>query len=103
MPLSEDPLTTNRFELIPGLESLSMVPLDNGKSLPYEASFYITIAPVSSNRTTVIVRTTSCSLLDGQEPGIHGGWANHYRTVEPIQQEEDNVLAAISKELSKPK
>ncbi len=96
-------VVTNGFELLHGLQVASTVPLDNGKSLPYDADFYITVGPGSSNRTTVTVRTIHATVRDGEEPGIHGGWAIHQRAVTPVQREEDNVLTAISDQLKKRK
>ncbi|HWH69920.1 MAG TPA: hypothetical protein VNT26_11070 [Candidatus Sulfotelmatobacter sp.] len=96
-------VVTNGFELLHGLQAASTVPLDNGKSLPYDADFYITIEPGPSNRTTVTVRTVDATVRDGQELGSHGGWAIHRRRVTPVQREEDNVLTAISDQLKKRK
>ena len=96
-------VVTNGFELLHGLQVASTVPLENGKSLPYDADFYITVGPGPSNRTTVTVRTIHATLRDGQEQGIHGGWAIHQRAVTPVQREEDNVLTAISDQLKKRK
>ena len=70
------------------------------RRLPYIAYFHIVAVPNDTNGTTVTVRTVLAEVIDGREPGIHGGWANHHRKVPPIRQEEENVLAAIAKELS---
>ena len=96
-------VVTNGFELLHGLQVASTVPLDNGKSLPYDADFYITVRAGPSNRTTVTVRTIHATVRDGEEPGIHGGWAIHPRAVTPVQREEDNVITAISDRLKKGK
>jgi hypothetical protein len=94
-------VVTNGFELLHGLQAASTVPLDNGKSLPYDADFYITTGPGPSNQTTVTVRTIHATVRDGQETGVHGGWAIHQRSVTPVQREEDAVLAAISDQLKR--
>ena len=96
-------VVTNGFQLLPGMEALCVVPVDNGKSLPYDATFYITIAPAPSNRTTVLVRTTTASLRDGVYSDIHSSQAIRFRPVKPLQREEDNVLTVISEQLSKVK
>ena len=103
-PLTVAPgkIVTNGFELLHGLKPASTVPLDNGRSLPYEADFYITVGPGFSNRTTITVRTIRATVLDGEETGIHGGWAIHERPVRPVQREEDAVLT-VSDQLKKPK
>lgn len=72
------------------------ISLDNGRTAPYLAHFYIEAHPVDTNRTKVIVYTIYSQVLDGQEVGVHGGWANHYRDIAPLRQEEENILAQIA-------
>jgi hypothetical protein len=48
-----------------------------------------------------VIKTISATIIDGQETGIHGGWANHEREVPGVIQEEENVLNAISAECKK--
>ena len=57
---------------------------------------------LDTDRTKVTVRTISSEVIDGKEIfNVHGGTANHYRTVPPVRQEEENVLMAILEELAK--
>jgi hypothetical protein len=78
---------------------ITNVPLTSGATVPYWCAFYITIVPVDHNRSSVNVRSIKPSVADGQEPGVHGGWARHSRDVSPIRQEEENVISAIAGEL----
>ena len=76
--------------------TITNVVLDNGRVLPYLASFYIETEPVTTSRTKVTVRTISSGVPDGQETGIHGGVAGHVRNIAPLRQEEENILTQIS-------
>ena len=96
---------TNGFVLAPLLSasgSITNISIDRAgkKRVPYVGYFHILVAPVTTNRTIVTVRTVRSEVIDGREPSVHGGWANHYRKVPPIRQEEENVLLAIAEELS---
>ena len=96
---------TNGFVLMPfsGDGSIGTIPLATGKTVRYCADFYITTKPASSNQTIVTVHTARAGVLDGQETGIHGGLANHYRDIPPVRREEENVLTAIAEELKREK
>ena len=76
--------------------TITNVALDNGQVAPYRASFYVETTPAGTNHTKVTVYTIGSRVLDGQEPGVHGGWANHYRDIPPLRQEEENILAQIA-------
>ena len=96
---------TNGFVLAPILNasgSITNVPIDRAgkKRVPYVGYFHILVAPVATNQTVVTVRTVLSEVIDGKEISVHGGWANHYRKVPPIRQEEQDVLLAIAEELS---
>jgi len=94
----------NSFELRAMHEPIAKVPLDIARTkwVPYIADFQITLKPLNSNQTKIIVQTLYSEVLDGKEPGVHTEWANHYRSVPPVRQEEENVLAAIEKALESP-
>ena len=92
---------TNGLVLFPIMGDIASVPLTSGVTVPYWCAFYITIAPVDRDHSTVTVRSIKSSVADGQEPGIHGGWARHSREVPPIRQEEESVISAIAGELLK--
>ena len=99
---------TNGFVLAPLLSasgSITNIPIDpaGNKRVPYVGYFHILVAPVATNRTMVSVRTVLSEVIDGRELSVHGGWANHYRKVPPIRQDEENVLLAIAEELSRAK
>jgi hypothetical protein len=85
------------------LGAITNVVLDNGRVLPYFASFYVETEPVSENRTKVTVRTISSGVPDGRETGVHGGVAGHVRNIAPLRQEEENVLIQILAYLEVPK
>ena len=91
---------TNGFVLSPS-EPIANVPLHGGsiKVVPYIAYFNITTRPVTPSNTMVTIRTFLPKVVDGEEPGIHGGWARHERDVLPIKAEEENVLNAVSNAL----
>ena len=97
--------STNGFVLEPfGVPpSITNVPLDHvgNRKVPYVAYFHFEISPLGTSRTKVTVRTISSGVIDGKEISVHGGWANHYRKVPPIRQEEENLLLAIAEELSR--
>jgi len=98
--------STNGFVLEPvGVPaSITNVPLDRlGKQrVPYVAYFHVEITVLDTDQTKVTVRTISSEVIDGKEIfSVHGGTANHYRTVPPVRQEEENVLMAILEELAK--
>jgi len=88
---------TNGFALSPS-EPIANVPLRGGspKTVPYIAYFNVTTKPVNESNTAVIVRTIFPKVIDGQETGVHGGWANNERDVPPVKVEEENVVVAIS-------
>ncbi len=95
---------TNGHVLRPLMVStITNVLLSSGLSAPYSPFFHIRITPENTNQTKVIVRTVSAEVIDGQEMGVHGGWASHTRKVTPVRQEEENVLNAIAEELNKEK
>lgn len=79
---------TNGFLLQPGIFS------------PYRAYFHIVVVPLASNLTQVTVRTIKAEAVSGREPGVHGGWAFHFKTIRPIPEEEEKVEAAIAAELT---
>ncbi len=88
------------FTLEPTLSvdgAITTIPVRGARSttLPYVAYFSICCAATGNDHSKVTVRTTRSEVIDGKEPGLHGGWANHYRKVPPVQREEDNVLGAI--------
>ncbi len=67
--------------------------------LPYRAYFYIGLTSTGTNATMVTVRTIQAEVIDGKEPGVHEGWAMHFRKIPPVRQEEENILEAITAEL----
>jgi hypothetical protein len=73
--------------------------LDTGISVPYYPFFHIFQMQLSAMRTKVTVRTVWATVVDGQEIGVHGGWANHNRDVPPVRSEETNVLSKIAAQL----
>lgn len=73
--------------------------LQPGPGSPYQGYFHIVITPTVSNRTAVTVRTVKAEALAGKEPGVHGGWAFHFRRISPIPKEETNVLSAVQAQL----
>ena len=79
--------------------AITNIPLGSGKVTPYFPYFYITISQLESNKINVSVRTVLAQIIDGRETGVHGGWANHYRSVPPVRQEEENILTVISNQL----
>jgi hypothetical protein len=83
--------------------AITNVALDNGRVLPYVASFYVETEPVSTGHTKVTVRTISSGVPDGRETGVHGGVAGHIRNIPPLRQEEENILTQISAYLEVPK
>jgi hypothetical protein len=91
---------TNGFALSPS-EPIANVPLRGGsaKTVPYIAYFNIATKRLDASNTTVTVRTISPAVIDGEETGVHGGWARHERDVPPVKAEEENVLNAISNAL----
>jgi hypothetical protein len=96
---------SNGFALEPALSvdgSITNLPAGMlmKKSVPYVAYFHIVTTPLGTDATSVTVRTILAEVIDGKEPGVHGGWANHYRKVHPMRQEEENVLAAVAEQLS---
>ena len=92
---------TNGFVLFPLIGPIASVPLQGQTqvSVPYTACFNITTKALDSSNTTVTVRTIYAKVIDGEEVGVHGGWANHERDVPPVKDEEENVLNAISNAL----
>ena len=89
---------TNEWQLFTGTLPLATVP--RGKKLvPYFAQFDITASPISTNRCKLVVITTSSWVHDGREIGIHGGWAAHAVDVDPVPQEETNLLKQIEAHL----
>jgi hypothetical protein len=38
-------------------------------------------------------------VVDGKEPGVHGGWALNFKKIPPNRLEEENVLNAIAKNI----
>ncbi len=80
--------------------AITNIPLDSGKVVPYFPYFYITISQLGSNKVNVDVRTVLAQVIDGRETGVHGGWANHYRNVLSVRQEEENVLIVISNQMN---
>lgn len=94
--------TRNCFVLWAKHEPIAKVPLDcaETKWVPYIADFLIVVTPLDSNQTQIAVRTISSEIIDGKEAGIHTEWANHYRKVPPVRPEEENVLDAISNEMT---
>ena len=79
---------TNGFLLLPGIFS------------SYHAFFHVVVVPLAANQTKVLVRTVCAQAVDGKEPGVHGGWAFHFKEITPDPVEEQNVLAAIANELN---
>jgi len=88
------------FPLIGPITNVAVKGLIGTKNLPYVPYFHITVWPVSTNKSKVIIRTVLAKVVDGKELGIHTTWANHYRVVSPILQEETNVLKAIAREFN---
>lgn len=78
---------TNGFVLFPGTGTR------------YYAYFHIVVFPTSTNLTKVVVRTIEADVVNGKEPGLHGGLALHFSKTQPIPKEEENVLSAIAQEL----
>jgi len=72
-----------------------------GTWVPYVAYFHIELQPAGSGITRVTVRTIKSDVIDGKEPGIHGGWADHHRAVPPVRQEEENILRRICDQLNR--
>ena len=93
---------TNGFVLTADRATTS-IPLNTGVSVPYYPYFHIFLTQLNAMRTKVTVRTVSATVLDGQEVGVHGGWANHHREVPPVRSEETNVLSAIAAQLKSEK
>jgi hypothetical protein len=93
--------STNGFVLFPFNGPIATVPLRGHPPtvVPYKAIFNITMKAEGA-RTSVSVRTVFPRVIDGEETGIHGGWAKHGRDVPPVQREEQNVLDAISNALA---
>jgi len=87
-------------ELVRGWHPTNGFVLFPGTGTRYYAYFYIVTAPLATNQTRVTVRTIEADVVDGKEPGVHGGWALHFKTIRPDQHEEENVMAAIDKELN---
>ena len=92
---------TNGFVLFPLMGPITNILLNTGSVVPYRPSFYISLSSSQSKQTRIIVNTIKATIVDGQETGIHGGWANHEREVPGVIQEEQNVLDAISTECKK--
>lgn len=93
---------TNGFVLFPLAGPIARVPL-RGRPVPpvpYKACFNITTRAEDTSTTTVSVRTVFAKVIDGEELGVHGGWANHERDVPPVRLEEQNVVSAISNALA---
>jgi hypothetical protein len=92
---------TNGFVLLPMFGPITNVPLNGRQTVyvPYTPSFYIRTIPLNSSNTTLIVLTAEATVIDGEESGIHGGWANHIREVSPVRSEEVNVINAITEAL----
>ena len=84
---------TNGFVLFPLTGAIAKVPLRGhpGSLVPYKACFNIATRADDASTTTVEVRTVFARVIDGEELGIHGGWANHERDVAPVRLEEENV------------
>ena len=79
---------TNGFLLQPGIYS------------PYRAYFHIIVAHLAANQTQVTVRIILAEAVSSKEPGVHSGWAFHFKTIPPIPEEEGKVLAAVAAELT---
>jgi len=89
---------SNGFALFPLTGPITNIPLEGGNSAPYRPVFYISLLPQNHDETRVKVQTILATIVDGQEMGIHGGWANHQREITPVRNEEQNVLDAITAE-----
>ena len=91
---------TNGFVLSPS-EPIANVPLHGGstKVVPYIAYFNITTTPINTTNTMLTIRTFLPKVVDGEELGIHGGWARHERDVLPVKGEEESVLNVVSNSL----
>ena len=93
---------TNGFVLVPSVKPVAMVPTKSQHpaiTAPYFCYFHIRIEPEATNKTGVTVSTLMPRVVDGRTVGIHGGWADKYRDVPPVHQEEENVLGAIEEAL----
>ena len=90
-------------DLVRGWHPTNGFLLQPGTGSPYQGYFHIVAAPVATNQTQVTVQTILAEALAGKEPGVHGGWAFHFRKIPPVPQEEEDVLAAIAAELDSEK
>jgi hypothetical protein len=88
---------TNGFVLVP-FGPTSHIPLSgwSQKVVPYFARMYINVRPIDAASSVITVRTLHAKVIDGEELGIHGGWAHHDREVRPVRIEEENVMLTIS-------
>ena len=91
------------FSVSGAISKIPVIGILGKRDLPYVAHFHILAKPLSTDETEVTVRTIVANVIDGSEPGVHVRWANHYRKVAPVRQEEVNVLSAISEQLTKSK
>jgi hypothetical protein len=93
---------SNAFVLFPLIAPITNVPLRGSPPVfvPYSACFNITLKAVDNSNTSVLIRTIFAKVIDGEETGVHGGWAHHSRDVSPVRMEEENVLNAISNTLN---
>ena len=93
---------TNGFLLLPTTSTIGTVPTVGflgRRHLPYLATFHITFRSLSTNETTVGVRTVVAKVVDGITLG-HAGTTGNTVVVPPVRQEEEKVLAAIADELT---
>ena len=87
------------YSPIPAVATVAVGGVLGKRELCYYTYFYIMTRPLGTNQTELVVRSFGSEVLDGREPGIHGGWAGHWRRVPPVRREEENVLAEISARL----
>jgi hypothetical protein len=81
-------------------DPIARIPLDTGITVPYRATFYITLqSQLEIKKTKITIRTMQAEVIDGQEQGVHGGQASHSRIITPVRQEEQAVIEAILKQL----
>jgi hypothetical protein len=71
----------------------------NKAMVPYSARFLITAEQLVTNQVVVTVTTSSASIPDGREIGLHGGWAVHMKHIAPVPEQETNVLSRIQSQL----
>ena len=90
-------------ELIRGWHPTNGFVLEPGTGSLYRGCFHVVVTPAATNETQVVVRTLWAEAVDGREPGVHGGWAFHFRKIPPDPQQERNVLWAVAEQLDKRK